>query len=374
MKLLYLAQADIPSQTANSIHVMKMCDAFTAKGAVVSLWIPSSPGVGSDGAAYEYYGVQPRFRLEWLKAVWLLKPSYAYALQVWLKLVFGKEKYNLVFSRSLLGTVAALLAGAEVVLEVHEPMKHSGYLQGVFFDWIVRHKRFVKLVVITHALKDWHLEPGALPEHLIVVAPDGADVQPLPEVAVAQDANQSARFKAGYIGSLHQGKGMEIVLPLAKLLPNVDFHVVGGSGQKLDNWKLQAKGIDNLVFHGFMKPAAVHTFMASMDVLLAPNQRVVKGVGGSDIGRWTSPLKIFEYMAACRPIIASDLPVLREILEHERNCLLCAPEDVAAWADAICCLDDNRALGLKLAGTASNDLTERYSWQQRAAFLLGAIQ
>lgn len=323
MKLLYLAQSDIPSQAANSVHVMKMCEAFSAQGCDVSLWLPDREAPTNTIEVYRYYGVAPSFAMRWLSGIAWLKPSYAYAWQVLTQLLKARQLPDLVFSRSLLGAASALLAGANVVLEVHQPMRDSGFLQGLIFKWIVRHKRFQRLVVITQALKDWHLQQGLLVANWIHVAPDGAELPALGMSGAVCGLAQSGRFRVGYVGSLHQGKGMEIVLPLAQLLAGVDFHVVGGSDVQLLEWRGKAAGLDNLKFHGFMPPADVHMFMLGMDVLLAPNQHVVKGVGGSDIGRWTSPLKIFEYMSAGKPILASDLPVLREVLGHEVNCLLC---------------------------------------------------
>ncbi|MDF3194671.1 glycosyltransferase [Pseudomonas sp. 1928-m] len=373
MKLLYLAQSDIPSQAANSIHVMKMCDAFSAQGCEVSLWLPARKAPANAVDVCHYYGVSPSFEICWLSRIAWLKPSYAYAWQIWARLLKARQLPDLVFSRSLLGAVSALLAGANVVLEVHQSMRDSGFLQGLIFKWIVRHKRFQRLVVITKALKDWHVQQGLLAADLIHVAPDGAELPVSGTTGAVYGFAKTARFNVGYVGSLHQGKGMEIVLPLARLLADVDFHVVGGSDAQLRDWRGKAAGLENLRFHGFMPPADVHRFMLDMDVLLAPNQRVVKGVGGSDIGRWTSPLKIFEYMAARKPILASDLPVLREVLLHEVNCLLCTADSPEYWAQAVRRLRDDHALAQRLAERAHADLLEMYSWSCRASILLATL-
>lgn len=370
MKLVYLAQSEVPSQAANSVHVMKMCDAFAAEGMEVSLWLPGWRAQVDTKQSYEFYGVQRRFVLRWLPVISWLKPSYNYAWQVWVHLVFGKAQADLVFSRSLLGAAAALLAGRKLVLEVHEPMRHAGRLQGLLFNWIVRHRRFRYLVVITHALKGWHLQLGLLPEELILVAPDGADV---PLEQVPSQVSGKERLQLGYVGSLLQGKGMELLLPLAKALHDVDLHVVGGSGPLLERWKQQAKGVANLHLHGFMKPGEVLGFMAGMDALLAPNQAVVKGVGGSDIGRWTSPLKIFEYMAARKPILASDLPVLREVLDDGRNCLLAGADDIGAWVVNVRRLQAEPDLATRLVEEAYQDLQHRFSWACRAKHILATV-
>jgi glycosyltransferase involved in cell wall biosynthesis len=239
---------------------------------------------------------------------------------------------------------------------------------------MVQHKRFVKLVVITQALKGWHLQNSRVAPDKILVVPDGAD---LPRTAAAVECPvevaDNNKFRVAYVGSLYEGKGIEVVVPLAGRLPEMDFHVLGGSGECLQHWREQSRGQDNLFFHGYCPPAKVPAFLQAMDVLLLPNQQIVHSAGGSEIGRWTSPLKLFEYMAAGKPIIASDLEVLREILRHRHNCLLCAPDDIDAWKKALMRLHEDRRLAGRIAENALTELHDKYSWEKRAATLLEAM-
>jgi glycosyltransferase involved in cell wall biosynthesis len=111
----------------------------------------------------------------------------------------------------------------------------------------------------------------------------------------------------------------------------------------------------------------VQGYLAAFDVVLLPNQRKVTTSGGKgDIGRWTSPLKAFEYMAAGKAILASDIPVLREVLEDGVNALLCEPDDIGSWLNALQKIGSQpeyrKALGLN-----ARDIFERqYTWQARA--------
>jgi glycosyltransferase involved in cell wall biosynthesis len=89
--------------------------------------------------------------------------------------------------------------------------------------------------------------------------------------------------------------------------------------------------------------------------------------------RFTSPLKLFEYMAAGRPIVASDLPAITEVLRHEKNALLVAPGDPAALAAAVRRLLNDRALADRLAQAALVDAGE-YSWDRRGERLEALFQ
>ena len=100
--------------------------------------------------------------------------------------------------------------------------------------------------------------------------------------------------------------------------------------------------------------------------MLTPYQREVRVHGGGEVSAWMSPLKIFECMASAKPIISSDLPVLREVLTHEVNALLCDPEDIESWVAAIERLRDDHALRVRLSERAAHDFDANYAWSKRA--------
>lgn len=83
-----------------------------------------------------------------------------------------------------------------------------------------------------------------------------------------------------------------------------------------------------------------------------------------------SPLKLFEYMSQARPIVASDIPVIREVLTPGEDALLCDPNDFAAWQAALVRLRDNSLLRTKLALASLENATNRFSWSDRATRIL----
>ena len=103
-----------------------------------------------------------------------------------------------------------------------------------------------------------------------------------------------------------------------------------------------------------------------MDLLLAPYQKNTIVPGNRVTTSWMSPLKIFEYMSSGTPFIASNIKVLREVLINNYNCLLCEPENLLDWKNAILLILNKKRLNNKLIKNALNDFNKMYSWQIRA--------
>ena len=114
---------------------------------------------------------------------------------------------------------------------------------------------------------------------------------------------------------------------------------------------------------GYVANSELPTFYAACDVLLMPYQREVAGSGGGNTANYMSPMKMFEYMATGRMIIASDLPVLREILD-DTNAVLCDPDDIPAWRNALQRAKIDAEWSLSLAGNASAKV-ENFTWKRR---------
>jgi glycosyltransferase involved in cell wall biosynthesis len=119
---------------------------------------------------------------------------------------------------------------------------------------------------------------------------------------------------------------------------------------------------DRIEFTGLIAPGAVPPLLASADILVLPN------LPSSISSRFTSPLKLFEYMAAGRAIVASDLPAIREVLRDGVNAVLVPPGDAEALAAALGRLAQDPALARRIALAAFDDAAQ-YSWARRAARL-----
>ena len=158
---------------------------------------------------------------------------------------------------------------------------------------------------------------------------------------------------------------------MAHALPDMDFHIVGGTPEDIAFWKDKTSNMTNLFLHGHVSPARTSAFMMNCDILLAPYQQKVEVAGGGgNTVQWMSPLKIFEYMSSGKPMICSDLPVLHEVLDNGVTALLCPPDDLAAWQMALQKLYKDSILAQDIGRKAKEKFLACYTWKKRAAFII----
>jgi glycosyltransferase involved in cell wall biosynthesis len=222
-------------------------------------------------------------------------------------------------------------------------------------------------VTITHGLKS-EMERRFGARANIAVVPDGAHPRPDGARLVAESVDADSRnvrpFTIGYAGHLYPWKGVDLIVEAVAALRDTRGLIVGGHQQERDLDRVKALAVERdcaarVTFTGLLPPAEVAARLRDADVLVLPNP------ASAVSNAFTSPLKLFEYMAAGRPIVASDLPSIREVLRHERNALMIRPGDSRALTAAIQRLNDDRGLGRRLAGQALIDVAE-YTWAKRA--------
>lgn len=366
MKIAYVCHSPIPSNVASSIQIMKMCAAL-ARDHEVTLFCPTAKSDLQPADLYGFYGVEPTFRILRLpRRTSLLgrnlRPERLLRWQIALR------GFDLVYARCNTWDHYQLH-------KIRRPLIFEAHLlrQGRPIDKLLRHRWLRGLVVISEGLRQDYARTHDLAEVPVLVAHDGAD-----PVNGQHPANLpgSNGVKCGYVGNLYRGKGVETVIPLAQRCPQVDFHVFGGSADEVAGWRASsgAAQIPNLWFHGSLPPGDTDAARLGCDLLLAPYQRVVRGAGDKgDLVRWMSPLKIFEYMAAGKAIIASDLPTLREVLRDGENAILVPPDDIAAWTSAVQQLAADATERRRLGARARADLVAQYSWRARVSRIMAAF-
>ena len=347
-----------------------MCHALANAGHEVVLFAPDKDNVCEADQADPFgcYGVERVFNIRYLPWGGGVGAGVWYRLNsAWQVKRLG---FDLVLGRGLAACCFASWLGVPTIYETHEPVEDDGLVSRILFGLLIRSPSFKYLVVITDALRRHFEEARPALRGRVVVAPDGADPL-LKGVEPVKLAGTGSRMKVGYTGHLYPGKGAELVVDLARVCSQFDFHIVGGTSNDLSQWRARDDLPDNLKLHGHQPHKDIPAYLIAFDVVLLPNQPVVRlETGNSDIGRWTSPLKLFEYMAAGRAIVCSNVPVLKEVAEDGVNMLVCRHNDVSEWAAALQRLWADNGLRRSLGNAARGQLESRYTWGVRARYLI----
>lgn len=354
---IYASRSIIPSVYANAVQSANMACAFADVFVTFSA-IFRSPGPAVDlPAAFAGFGLEPPRNVCLVRSHPLLDWSNLY-LARYAAFLNRQPRDSLVYTRS--GRIAWLACslGLETVAELHDPLirPYSAWLR----RRSVRDPR-LKLVATTDRLKADIIDKTGVSADRILVVGGAANTALLSVPALAPESRFN--FNVGYAGSTFKGKGLEILVACASRLPDVGFHAIGASK---DDCRAFGPAGENIVAYGRKTNLESVALLKAMDCLLLPNQRSVIIRSGADIGRHTSPLKMFEYMATGRPIIASDLPVLSCVLKNDVNALLCPPEDIAGFCARITTLRQNPDLARRLGSQARSDFQSTHTWAARA--------
>jgi glycosyltransferase involved in cell wall biosynthesis len=363
MNIVAIAGSTIPSDTANSLQVMKACQALVQIGHSVTLIVQDSGDVKNASVNLQkHYGLQREFPIEWLS-------SSSRRRFTWDSVQRARAlKADLIYSWFPQSAVFGLLNRLPVIFEIHiQPTGLFGPLWHRTFATLRGRKR---LVSITRALvelldRDFHMH---LSSEEVVIAPNGVDLErfaSLPDPVTAR--RQLGLREAPTVmctGHLYAGRGAELFLALAKSLPSAHFVWVGGRPGDIEVWKGRVES-DNVTFTGFIANHDLPLYQAAADILLMPYSRFILGSSGSaDSAAVASPMKMFDYMAAGRGIVSADLPVIREVL-NERNAIFCKPDDLENWRLEIQSLLGDETHRITLGQQARRD-AEGYTWIARA--------
>jgi glycosyltransferase involved in cell wall biosynthesis len=364
MKIICIATSQVPSDTANSIQVMKVCQAFTQLGHAVTLLVPGFQPSTSN--LQQHYGLTTTFPVEWL-------PVKNRRLFPW-KAVRRARRLgaDLLYAWPLQSAVFGLLAGMPSMVELHDipTGRFGGYRSNLWLSLFLMLPGRKRLLPITDALR----RALHLPEGLTRVTPDGVDLEryaSLPDPASARLAlGLPAAPTVLCTGHLYEGRGADLFLALAAKFPVVSFVWVGGRPSDVEYWKSLAaqQSLTNVTFTGFITNDRIPLHQAAADILLMPYGRIISGSSGGNTAEVCSPMKMFEYMAAGRAILTSDLPVLREVLD-ETTAVFCPPDEIGMWENAVGRLlaDEKQRQAL---GQRARNAVQRYAWVERAKRVL----
>ncbi len=383
LTILYFADIRFPLERANGIQTAETCHALARRGHRVTLVVrPDTHEPPRD--PFEFYGLPTlaEFQVERAPVTGPSVARRAGYLAFAAGRAMGAGRADALFTRDL-GLAAALLRiprtlRAPVTYESHgyAPEVARALPQLVATASIPSERKLARLarrealvwrradgyVTITEGLAS-ELRERLGPRADVAVVPDGVRLQSEEPRTIPRAARQDAPVVA-YSGHLYAWKGVDILLDAIARLPGVRGLVIGGHEREPDLARVRALadalGIaDRVQFTGLVPPAQVAGLLRAADVLVLPNPASAIST------RFTSPLKLFEYMAAGRPIVATDLPALREVLRDGETAVLVTPGDAAALAAGIERVITDAQLAGRLA-SAARAAVDDYTWDRRA--------
>ena len=393
-KLLYISLMRLPTEKAHGLQIMQNCEAFAEAGCEVTLWVArrwNTRELRQVRDPYAHYGVQRNFAIRRVPcfdvfplfaadspgaklAFYLLQLSYALAAAI--LLLFTRAEIYYSRDEFILSLLARLKAKTALAYEAHQfPTSRRGAA-------LQRHAvaSVGSLIAITPPLRDDLINQRGADPARVIVAHDGirrARFANLPDQAAArrQIGWSQEVFIIGYVGRLHtlgMDKGLDALVQALAAVEGACLALVGGPDDMAEALKMRWLELglppEGFLYAGQVLPADVPRYLSAFDICAMPLPAT------RQFSKYASPLKLFEYMAAGRAIIASDLPSWSDVVAADETALLLPPDDVAAWSKAIEGLREDGDLRRRLGEKARARALAHYTWEARAKRILAHIR
>jgi len=375
MKINYIANTRIPTEKAHGYQICKMCQAFSRIGFEVKLWTPRRKNK-IEKNLYDFYDIKRDFIFEEIKSPDFIQyvrylGRFAFYLQTLVFVVkllcINIEKNEIIYTRNPEIVWLFNLRGFKTVYECH--------------DWFGRSKKIslfllknANLIITTNSFIKSEFMKNGFEDSRLLIAPNGVeltnfDINMSKEEAISalnlpvELNNKIILLYTGSFKTMGVDKGINEILKAIKLLKNknIFFFAVGGNNKDIVYYKRLAESLavkERVFLLSRQNQKILAIYQKAADIFLMPYPRK------AHYEYFMTPLKMFEYMAGKKPIIASDLPSIREILD-DTNAVLVEPGNSAAFIEAIKSLLHNKELSAKISNKAFDDV-QKYTWAQRA--------
>lgn len=382
-KITYISDARIPSEMANSVSILNLCSTFSELGNEVNLlkrWRYQNRNVNIDDV-FDMYGLQTKFNIVDIPNLDLsvldnkipklfLKPLNYINKRIWeyyaSNFVTSNFNSDFIYMRNNMPYVLNNLVQLKkfIVLEFLDvPVQR-------YFDIYkksIKNNKNLVLLAITSNLADKISEIFDVKRSNIFVSSTGVNRSMF-------DFSKSKRLKSKktvmYIGSLHPNRGVDNVILASKAIKNHEFIIIGGNKQEVNNIKNKHNifAHKNLSFFYHQNHSQISKFYEQSDILVLP--MISKDI---HTRLYASPNKLFEYLASGKPIIASNIESLKEILRDGINALFFNPEDSSDLIDKINILLKDQGLADRLSKNAL-EIVDNYTWKTKAQNILSLIK
>ena len=347
-KITYISELCLPSNSGYAQHVLKICDTFS-KNFNTNLFV-----ISNNNSFQKYkkeYSLKNGFKIN--SYTKNNKNNFIKRIFFSLYVLKNINKNSIIISRSLISSLVLSLFGVRNILELHHPPKGmSSYFFNFLrtlkldknLDYIFLHKNIKKYLKIKKG----------------IVLDDACDLSDF------KLRKFKVKYEYCYVGSLFKGKGLEQIIKLANYFPKKKFHVFGDIKTIDRNFnKLQIQRLKNLYMHNFKSYKYIPSILMSSKYLLLPySNKVSVNSKNLEVSNFMSPLKMFDYLASGKVVIASNLKVYSHVLKNNFNCLMPKSNDIESWVNLINQISNKKINFYFLRENALNTAS-RYTWNKR---------
>lgn len=375
-KLFLIFHGRFPSEKAAALFAAKSAEAFADKGLSVVLVAPRRLGRLAE-SAFKFYGLKENFKVVFLPTIDLFKVPFLkrfaflvsfglFSLFSFLYLLFRAKPGDIIYSNESLPLFMTSFAFSKTAYEIHDFPRNNFYYRAVF-------RRVASFIATNRWKKGRLLEIFKISEEKITVEQNAVSLEEFGRAINREEARKILRLPIEtrlvcYVGALRtmgMEKGIEILLGAVKSVADCKLLVVGGSAEDVEFYKKVAseRGVlERTIFTGYVAHRKVPLYLSASDVLVAPFPK------NDHYEFYMSPMKIFEYMASDRPVVATDLESIREILDNDKAVFV-KPDDQISLERGINRLLSEEQFGKQIAERAYEKVLQ-YTWEKRAERIL----
>ena len=367
MKICYLANTAIPSTNASAIQIVKMCEAFSELKNQVTLITANS----SSGNIFNFYNVKKKFRFKKIEQF----KQFPLGIKFYLFSLFSifesiKFKPDIYITRNFFTCFLLILLKKKTILELHHSLDiESRIVKFITKNFnILKSKHIVKFIAITNSVKKYYINKYSIKSNNIIILPSGSSIKEKFNFKV-----KKKKINIGYFGSLYKSRGLDLIIKLALIDSKNDYYVYGNI--KHLKLSISEQTQKNLYIKDYVPYKNISKILLKMDLLLMPYTSSITVAGDvGDISKFTSPLKLFDYLSVGKPIICSNYDILKEIITHKKNAIFVKDyKNAFAWKQEITKLI-NRPEKMKIISENNYKLGQKYSHRARALKILDSLK
>jgi glycosyltransferase involved in cell wall biosynthesis len=382
LRIAYIPDERFPSPATDSQQMIKTADALGGRGCAVDFFAPRMArhllrgGADRHRAIAAHYNVAGRFALRDL-LVWPASDLRVEKLfhGVVAPIAAALGEHDVLYTRNVLPLAVAVRLGRPVLFETYRALPASNPRAWRAVLRAARAPCFLGIATHSEYSRE-RLVAGGVAEDSVAAVPNGYDPGDFAAVPGRDESRAALGLPpraplAVYTGHVRKDKGVGAILDLAQDVPEATFAVIGGSAGEVVSLRveLHRRGLGNVILSEHVPIARVPWYLAAADVLLVPPTAAPL----LTTGRTVLPMKVFNYLAAGRPILAPDLDDTKGILIDGVNAVRVRPDDRGEAALALRRVLGDPRLSASMGRAAAAD-AKRFTWDLRAERLVALLE